>query len=141
MDAQSDANAPLAAVNWQPASLAAGNLVMTVSEGKEVDEPWVPGEVQVWCRRCGGAVQDAGMLWVPAINSSARGEAPGSHLRNCQVSVLPQLRTWQGEPIGRRKILVKGTPLLWDCVKRITSILSLLSKPKVFNVNILNISY
>lgn len=65
-DAQSDANALLAAVNCQPASLAAGSFV---SEGKEEDETGLAaGEGQVWCCRCGGAVQDAGMLWVPAIN-------------------------------------------------------------------------
>lgn len=95
-DAQSDANALLAAVNCQPASLAAGNFV---SEGKEEDEAGLAaGEVQVWCCRCG--VQDAGMLWVPAINSSARGEP---QLRNCQAGLLAQLRTWQGETYGEKK--------------------------------------
>lgn len=80
---------------------------MTVSEGKEVDEAWVLGEVQVWCCRCGGAVQEAGMLWVPAMNSSAHGKAPGPHLRNSQVSVLPQLRPWQGETYREKKNIGK----------------------------------
>lgn len=40
---------------------------------------WLLGEVQVWCCRCGGAGQGAGMLWVPAVNSSARGGT--AHLR------------------------------------------------------------
>lgn len=97
-DARSDASTLLAAVNCQPASLGAGNFVMTVSEGRRL-----LGEVQVWCCRCGGAVQDAGMLWVPAINSSACGEAPGSHLRNCQVSISPQLRTWLWETYREKK--------------------------------------
>uniref|UniRef100_A0A8U8CDP7 Uncharacterized protein n=1 Tax=Geospiza parvula TaxID=87175 RepID=A0A8U8CDP7_GEOPR len=43
------------------------------------------------------------MLWVPAMNSSARGEAPGSLLRSCQASLLPQLRTWQGETHREKK--------------------------------------